>query len=79
MLRSEAMRFLGLSQGYSADELKKAYRKLAHKYHPDINHSVDAPALFMRTKECYEFLLKNTGVERVILVTHKSIFSIVRK
>ena len=28
---------LGLSKGASEDEIKKAYRKMAKKYHPDIN------------------------------------------
>ena len=33
---------LGLSKGASEDEIKKAYRKLSKKYHPDINKEPDA-------------------------------------
>ena len=36
---------LGLAKGASDDEIKKAYRKLSKKYHPDINKEADAEAL----------------------------------
>ncbi|RLQ98170.1 molecular chaperone DnaJ [Falsibacillus albus] len=47
---------LGLSKGASKDEIKKAYRKLSKKYHPDINQEADAAEKFKEIKEAYEVL-----------------------
>ena len=35
--RRDLYEVLGLQRGASEDEIKKAYRKLAKKYHPDLN------------------------------------------
>ena len=47
---------LGISQGASADEIKKAYRKLARKYHPDINKDAGAEDKFKEINAAYEIL-----------------------
>ena len=47
---------LGLSKGASEDDIKKAYRKLAKQYHPDINKSPDAETKFKEINEAYEVL-----------------------
>ncbi|MGI6669106.1 MAG: molecular chaperone DnaJ [Acetivibrionales bacterium] len=48
---------LGISRNASDDEIKKAYRKLAKKYHPDINPGdKNAEAKFKEVNEAYEVL-----------------------
>ncbi|NPA82374.1 MAG: J domain-containing protein [Epsilonproteobacteria bacterium] len=47
---------LGVSPDASADEIKKAYRKLARKYHPDINKDPGAEEKFKEINAAYEIL-----------------------
>lgn len=47
---------LGLSKGASEDEIKKAYRKLAKQYHPDVNKEAGAEEKFKEINEAYEVL-----------------------
>jgi len=47
---------LGVSENSNADEIKKAYRKLARKYHPDINKEESAVDKFKEINAAYEVL-----------------------
>ena len=48
---------LGVNKSASADEIKKAYRKVAKKYHPDVNPgNQEAEAKFKEAAEAYEIL-----------------------
>jgi curved DNA-binding protein len=47
---------LGVSESASSDEIKKAYRKLARKYHPDINKDESAVDKFKEINGAYEVL-----------------------
>ncbi|WP_374587575.1 molecular chaperone DnaJ [Ideonella dechloratans] len=59
MAKRDYYEVLGLAKGASEDEIKKAYRKLAMKHHPDRNQGDDAKAAeekFKEVKEAYEIL-----------------------
>lgn len=47
---------LGVSRDASQDELKKSYRKLARKYHPDVSKVANAEERFKEVGEAYEAL-----------------------
>lgn len=47
---------MGVSRDASQDEIKRAYRRLARKYHPDVSKEADAEARFKEVGEAYEVL-----------------------
>ena len=47
---------LGVERSASAADIKKAYRKLAHKFHPDISKEANAKEKFQEVGEAYETL-----------------------
>jgi len=57
MTLTDYYEILGLPVNSSLEEIKKAYRKKARLYHPDINPESDAKDHFITATEAYEFLI----------------------
>ncbi|AKQ33655.1 DnaJ C-terminal domain-containing protein [Candidatus Coxiella mudrowiae] len=49
-------KILGISRSATADEIKKRYRQLARKYHPDVSKEPNAEEKFKQVKEAYQVL-----------------------
>ena len=53
---------LGISRGATDEEIKKAYRKLSRKYHPDANinnpNKDEAEAKFKEVQQAYDQIMK---------------------
>lgn len=56
MAKRDLYEVLGVSKGASDEEIKKAYRKLSKKFHPDINKEAGAEDKFKEVAEAYEVL-----------------------
>ena len=59
MTLSDYYNILGIPDNACPDDIKKAYRRKARLFHPDINPSPDAKDMFIRITEAYEFLIAN--------------------
>jgi len=53
---SDLYEILGVARDASAEEIRRAYRKLARTYHPDVNKEPGAEDRFKAVSEAYEVL-----------------------
>ena len=56
MSKRDFYEILGVNRDASEEEIKKAYRKLARKYHPDVSKEPNAEARFKEVAEAHEAL-----------------------
>lgn len=63
---------LGLQSGASKDDIKKAYRQLAIKYHPDKNPNPKAKEVFVLINESYEYLTTHKPRRKRPITTTKT-------
>ncbi|MBS7644554.1 MAG: molecular chaperone DnaJ [Candidatus Bathyarchaeia archaeon] len=73
MAYKDYYRILGVSRGASKEEIKKAYRRLALKYHPDRNKSPDAEERFKEISEAYAVLSDDEKRRQYDLLGHEGI------
>ncbi|QEH62211.1 hypothetical protein SCHIN_v1c10180 [Spiroplasma chinense] len=58
----EAYSALGATRAMSDNDIKKLYRKLAKKYHPDVNNSLEAQAEMTKINNAYETIMESRKV-----------------
>ena len=64
---------LGVGQDDSEEEVGKAYKELARKYHPDVNHDPEAAVKFKQITEAYDVL--STPDQRKLYDTIRKYFT----
>ena len=57
---------MGVQKSATQDEIKRAYRKLARKYHPDVSKEKDAETKFKEVGEAYEVLKDPENAQHTI-------------
>ena len=60
-------KIMGVARDASADDIKRAYRRLARKYHPDVSKEKDAEARFKEVGEAYEVASPRQAPRPVLL------------
>ena len=65
MFIEEAYDLLGLEYPTNIQKVKITFRRLAKKYHPDVNENENATAMFQEIYEAYEVILESLGASRM--------------
>ena len=65
---------LNIKEGANEDEIKKAYKTQALKYHPDRNKESDANEKFQKISEAYKILTKKEQTPHQVGQNHHDIF-----
>lgn len=63
---------LGVSANANENEIKRAYRNLVKKYHPDKNKSPDAAERFRKIQTAYESIMKTSHQLEIIKLAEQS-------
>ncbi|MEN9973032.1 MAG: hypothetical protein RIS20_1379 [Bacteroidota bacterium] len=73
-MRGSAYNVLGLTPGASEEEIRKRYRKLVKKFHPDVNKDANAERKFIEIQEAYEELMSDNQEQITVEETPKTSF-----
>lgn len=73
MVYKDYYKILGVSRDASKEEIKRAYRRLALKYHPDRNKSPDAEERFKEISEAYAVLSDDEKRRQYDMLGHEGI------
>jgi hypothetical protein len=63
----DAFGVLGVSPDAATEDIKNAYIRLARQWHPDLNHSPEAQAQFVRITRAYEYIMHHGDLFRLQL------------